>query len=1154
MAMFQQYQNGIQPVTGISQAGANISNMYANAISGVGQNLAKGIEQYHKNKQLNDAADQKLASMADEFALRIQQFSSTPEYAPFAQRYEPLQKQVEKAHTLNLPKKLALLHEIESLNSTTDKDFVMFDIIKKSREGQLIPDAVRAGNLGTTRIVPVASNPTDTKYNPYETFDQNEQSARKYYRDLRKAAPASIAMKDEESWIAEWRQSIPKLLQADTTLHPAVRARAMEQVDNALADVEAGPDSNIHWFLSRYSDVPVEGGSKAPVVTEATPSAVSSVPRDANGTPMPSYGTPMPSSGTTTAVNPNKQIDDEIAALTTEYERLKGIFAKSEQEGQRMLDISSRIRQLEMKKAGLLDSATGNPAIPAPPSAQAAQPAPAPAPANLPVPQSVEKAASPVLPTPVPVLPAQASARQPAPAVIPPVPTPVPAPVSATPPARPAPAAPVIPVPVANAPVAAPATPALPPPPSATEKPKAKPVKKEEKPKEVRLVGSNQPTGQTAKYYKGEQFYTFAKRNNVQIRDVAEVNGLPLNATTAEISVVAEKNGGQLMLPFKRNKEDGTINYDNNTDGPTGDMGMEGDMGMAGDAEEEVQPEAGPAATTSRQRDMGRDIFVEDSQRKGVEFQGARAAREYLQTLQNNVENGTLSGLPTGWFNQAVKQNPDLWRSLAFGGKLSLEVHGASRIGTGIKKAVEGASSLSKLSAAERETLSNQVNTEMFNLLKKNPKLQGLPLDDPKIQSLFNQALGAVRENKRNIGISKALQGGGIMLTGAGLVDDKLDDKFDLPDVIRRTGPAWNSQFGGQFVNKTLDEIRQIATGDYTPAQKARINQLLLRKVKEAQDNETRLEKDFKQHWSKASPEAFSASYAGAALPDAKRTSSLPEGYSEFKQGDQYGEQPTLSVPSLPMGTRTIIKPPNLDEKRTQMANFFKERLGYVPSSFDSIVKNAYPEASLTFQETPYGVMMHDGKEWKPLSSGKTLQPSEISANRAVTFGSMDAKGEFQGEELVPNSGIRIGGIGAFGSPSDATKFRNEYPRLIRAKNALLKLQEINGQFGKSLDLTLRGKAAILTKEIIAQLRTEIVGVGTVSNFEQGILQDIVQNPADIFHWTSTTGAKYAQLLEQVQDSLKSMPAQYGLTVDMREDRVKEIQAAREYWRQSQKK
>ena len=1122
MAMFQQYQGGIQPVTGISEAGANIGNIYNNALSGVGENLAKGIEQYHKNKELNDAADQKLSVMAEEFSTRIQQFSSTPEYAPFAERYRPLQKQVEKAFTLNLPKKLALLHEIDAINSRTDKEFVLFDVLKKSKEAQVTPDAVKAGNVGTERTIPLASNPNDTKYNPYETFDQNEQSARKYYRDLRKAAP-NVAMKDEDSWIAEWRNSIPKLLQADTTLHPAVRARAMEQVDNALADIDAGPDSNLNYFLSRYSDVPVENNSKTKVVTEATPSAVSSVPRDANGTPMPSYGTPMQSSGTTTAVNPTKQIDDEIAAVTAEYERLNGIYFKGEADNQKILELGSRIRHLEMKKAGLLDSKTGQPALPTPPSAQANPTAqPAPAPASLPVPQSVEKAASPVIPTPVPVLPAPASASQPTPAVIPPVP-------------------------VANAPVAAPATPALPPPPSATEKPKAKPVKREERPKETRLVGSNQTTGEMAKWYKGDQFLTFASRNKVQIRDVAEANGLPLNATPAEISAVAEKNGGQLMLPFKRNK-DGTVNYNNTTDGPTGDMGMEGETG------EEGQPEEGPAATTVGQRNMGRDIFVEDSQRKSIEFQGARAAREYLQTLQNNVENGTLSGLPTGWFNQAVKQNPDLWRSLAFGSKLSLEVTGASRIGTGIKKAVEGASSLKKLSAAERETLSDQVNTEMFRLLKKSPKLQGLPLDDPKIQSLFNQALGAVRENKRNIGISKALQGGGIMLTGAGLIDDKLDDKFDLPPEIRRTGPAWDSQFGGKFVNKTLDEIREIATGDYSPAQKARINQLLLRKVKEAQDNETRLDQDFKQHWSKASPEAFSASYAGAALPDAKRTSSLPEGYSEFKQGDQYGEQPSLSVPSLPMGTRTIIKQPNIDEKRTQMANFFKERLGYVPSSFDTIVKNAYPEASLTFQETPYGVMMHDGKEWKPLSSGKTLQPNEISANKAVTFGSMSANGDFQGEELVPNSGIRIGGIGAFGSPSDATRFRIEYPRLIRAKNAIVKLQEINGQFGKSLDLAGRGKAAILTKEIIAQLRTEIVGVGTVSNFEQGILQDIIQNPSEMFHWTSTTAAKYDTLLEQVKESLKSMPAQYGLTVDMKEDRVKEIQAAREYWRQSQKK
>lgn len=1146
--MFQQYQGGIQPVSGYIETGANIGNMFAKGLTDLGKGVSEGVEAYNKNKALNDSADQKLATMADEFALRIQQFSSTPEYAPFAERYKPLQKQVEKAHTFNLAKKLALLHEIDALNSKTDKDFVLFDVLKKSKEAQVTPDAVRAGNVGTERTIPLASNPRDTKYNPYETFDQNEQSARKYYRDLRKAAP-DVAMKDEDSWIAEWRNSIPKLLQADTTLHPAVRARAMEQVDNALADIDAGPDSNINYYLSRYSDVPVEtktGPSAPPVVTQATPSLANPVPTNASGTPIPSYGNFF-------NVNPTKQIDDEIAALNAEVDKEKNrtnLMGRSLTNPATISKLQTRIFQLNSIKGRILSEQasrpSGQPALPTPPSAQANPTAqPAPAPASLPVPQSVEKAASPVLPTPVPVLPAPESARQPAPAVIPPVP----APVSATQPAQ---AAPVIPVPVANAPVAAPATPALPPPPSASEKPKAKPVKKEEKPKETRLVGSNQTTGEMAKWYKGDQFLTFAARNKVQIRDVAEANGLPLNATPAEISAVAEKNGGQLMLPFKRNK-DGTVNYDTASDGPTGDMGMEGETG------EEGQPEEGPAATTVGQRNMGRDIFVEDSQKKSIEYQGARAAREYLQMLQNNVENGTASGLPTGWFNQAVKQNPDLWRSLGFGTSTALKAVGTGRAISGVGRALQASKDFQNLPNPTQQSIQRELTAEMNKLVGQIKGGDKLDVSDPKIKKAWQQAVDNVG-NRQGAPYANALKGMGNALKGSGwavassLVNDEISDKFDLPPEIARTGPAWSSEFGGKFVNKTLDEIREIATGNYSPAQKARINQLLLRKVKEAQDNETRLDQEFKQHWSKASPQAFSASYAGAALPDAQRTSSLPDGYSAFKQGDQYGEQPSLSVPSLPMGTKTIIKPPNIDEKRTQMANFFKERLGYVPSSFDSIVKNAYPEASLTFQETPYGVMMHDGKEWKPLSSGKTLQPSEISANRAVTFGSMGANGDFQGEELVPNSGIRIGGIGAFGSPSDATKFRNEYPRLIRAKNALLKLQEINGQFGKSLDLTLRGKAAILTKEIIAQLRTEIVGVGTVSNFEQGILQDIVQNPADIFHWTSTTGAKYAQLLEQVQESLKSMPAQYGLSVDMREDRVKELQAAREYWRQSQKK
>lgn len=1088
--MFQQYQNGIQPVSGLSEAGANIGQMYGAGFNALGSGLAEGIKQYKENKDLNDAADEKLDLLAHDFAQRHDLFNSNPEFAGFAKQYEPYMTKMAKGHSMGLSQKLALLHEVETLNSRTDKDLNIYAMLQASRARQLLPEGVTEANNGTVRTSGYKSNPNDLKYNPYLTYDQNEQSARKYYNDLVKANP-SVTFKSEDEWIDTWRKALPKVVSSDETLHPAIRARAIEQISNAEQDIDAGPDSNLIFYLDRYSSIPVTTSlaeKKDNTVTTATPNSAATT-----GQPQAPTGIPAPASA---------GAQSDSAPFVLPY----------------------------------------NPSFvpPAPTAIAPAAPAPAVAPpVALQPPASQQAASTPVVPPRPMVVAPQAPSVQVLPKIVP-APNVKPSAASKAP----------------SAPAGLPAP------------DRFKGAGSNGATKASTNVSPSSSSADTLKQREIDRIQKLLDTRESQMEDSIRTNGPDHPITQYNIDQVK-----QLEEELNAVKEMDSSLFQP-TEGEQGDTGTKGESGTEGDLQypESSTPEPTPSAISDQEQQpdvtkqrLGREIRLADNSKLYGDFVAARDSREYYQSLKNNVDIGTGSALPTGSMNQAVKENPDLWRSLAVGTRAALDIYGGTRAIGGIRSAWGKMGQLSKLPEVTKGNLDKLITEEMNRLIsssgQKLPMLadgSGVDVGSKAFQSLLKKASTNIQTRGGNLsqGILRsygnAIQGVG-MISAATLINNDPEDKFDLPDSIRKTGPLWDNQYGGKHVSSTLDEIRTMVKDpeNLTAVEKVRVSNFLAKKIAEQKANEATLHSAWQKHWRSASPEADKAAFAGAELPEEQRLKMDLGGPVDSLVKD---EQPEISMPSMNMGIKQVRIAPSIDEKRQSLLKFYQSRLGYVPSNFEEMFKHSYPEAQLAFQETPYGVMMHDGKEWKPLQAGKTLQPHEISANRAVTFGTMLPNGDFRGEELMPNSGIRISGIGAFGTPSDATKFRQEYPKLIRAKNSILELAKINQQFGKSMDLAQRGRAAIKVKELIAQLRTDIVGVGTVSNFEQGILQDIIQNPTDFFHMTSTTKAKYDTLAEQVMEALHTMPAQYGLTVDMKEDKAKEIDAARAFYRQYSKK
>ena len=76
-------------------------------------------------------------------------------------------------------------------------------------------------------------------------------------------------------------------------------------------------------------------------------------------------------------------------------------------------------------------------------------------------------------------------------------------------------------------------------------------------------------------------------------------------------------------------------------------------------------------------------------------------------------------------------------------------------------------------------------------------------------------------------------------------------------------------------------------------------------------------------------------------------------------------------------------------------------------------------------------------------------------------------------------------------------------------------------------------------------MRQELIGVGSVSDFEQKLLQDLVSNPTDFWRLQSTVRAKYEELIDRLSKSLIEDPLALGLDVQMPKDKQAQIKNLR---------
>ena len=108
--------------------------------------------------------------------------------------------------------------------------------------------------------------------------------------------------------------------------------------------------------------------------------------------------------------------------------------------------------------------------------------------------------------------------------------------------------------------------------------------------------------------------------------------------------------------------------------------------------------------------------------------------------------------------------------------------------------------------------------------------------------------------------------------------------------------------------------------------------------------------------------------------------------------------EPTYTLTNqrnMSLGTTTGQVATSIESKRNDMRNFFTQKYGYIPASFEESFKAIYPEANFKTMETPYGAFMHDGKEWKQIQmqQPKVMSRKEMAEEKAVSFGRLQSDG-----------------------------------------------------------------------------------------------------------------------------------------------------------------
>lgn len=259
------------------------------------------------------------------------------------------------------------------------------------------------------------------------------------------------------------------------------------------------------------------------------------------------------------------------------------------------------------------------------------------------------------------------------------------------------------------------------------------------------------------------------------------------------------------------------------------------------------------------------------------------------------------------------------------------------------------------------------------------------------------------------------------------------------------------------------------------------------------------------------------------------------------------------SVPKIPLqgfqiGTEEKQKRLTVAERQREVADFVTSRMGAIDptdperkrrlpvSGFDKFYKSLVPESEIREFTTDGGVrMVYANGKWEHIKDEKQTTIQDVRKNSIGIYGQQNTQGGLSPTEFVDGSGVYIGGIFK-GTDAANDKYSDEMTQLIDARRSVKELQRINDLVGESLMPVEQGRAIVEQMNLSAMLRTDIVGVGTVSNYEQQLIAKVIKDPTAFFSFESKDRAILVALSQRVDRRIKAISASKGLTVQIRDD------------------
>jgi hypothetical protein len=264
-------------------------------------------------------------------------------------------------------------------------------------------------------------------------------------------------------------------------------------------------------------------------------------------------------------------------------------------------------------------------------------------------------------------------------------------------------------------------------------------------------------------------------------------------------------------------------------------------------------------------------------------------------------------------------------------------------------------------------------------------------------------------------------------------------------------------------------------------------------------------------------------------------------------------EKPKQTVAPIALGEQVVgsqeeVRRRSVQERQREVSDFITSRMGAIDptdperkrrlpvAGFDKFYKSLVPEAEIREFTTDSGVrMMYANGKWEQIKGADPMTIQDIRKQSIGVYGQQNAQGGLSPTEFVEGSGVYIGGIFK-GTDSANDKYSDEMTQLIDARRSVKELQRINDLVGESLMPVEQGRALVEQMNLSAMLRTDIVGVGTVSNYEQQLIAKVIKDPTAFFSFESKDRAILVALAQRVDRRIKAISASKGLTVKIRDD------------------